>query len=117
MTSEHEFDKKKTLSLVKRARKLLEGEMRFWMGERQKAITRFELKYGFGTCIVSYDDKTECFGHYGSYPGFRSVSMYNPDYKYSIAMQINTEVKEEQTNACLYTLIPIINNYIVNNKL
>lgn len=48
-------------------------------------------KYGYG-CIIWKSDDGTYFGHSGIMPGFLSLAQYAPEYKYSLAIQVNKDL-------------------------
>jgi D-alanyl-D-alanine carboxypeptidase len=58
------------------------------------------------------------YGHRGTMPGYGSITLYLPDYRFSIAMQYNTDGfsgkldKEKTRSDYLAVLIPSIVNYL-----
>ncbi len=74
------------------------------------------MLYGLGVCIAKFNGTDVCYGHYGSYPGYRSMVMYNPKYKYAIAVQVNTEIDAQKQNDFIAAMLPVINQYMKQNK-
>jgi D-alanyl-D-alanine carboxypeptidase len=83
----------------------------------EKSGKRDSTGYGLGLEVW----KTEygiTYGHRGTMPGYGSIAMYVPDYRFSIAMQYNTDslsgrlAKEKTRNDYIAQLTPLIVTYL-----
>jgi D-alanyl-D-alanine carboxypeptidase len=83
----------------------------------EKSGKRDSTGYGLGLEVW----KTEygiTYGHRGTMPGYGSITMYVPDYRFSIAMQYNTDslsgrlAKEKTRNDYIAQLTPLIVTYL-----